>query len=92
MKIFFHDVEISFRMWKYGTDTIANSEFLLYSSLIEMLEFDDDVFAAGNFFTQFVFFSGFGGGVRIQKQEKENVTFRKLSVKVIAVEMCPQSN
>ena len=42
MKIFFHDVEISFRMWKYGTDTIANSEFLLYSSLIEMLEFDDD--------------------------------------------------
>ena len=43
-------------MWKYGTDTIANSEFLLYSSLIEMLEFDDDVFAAGNFFTQFVFF------------------------------------
>ena len=43
-------------MWKYGTDTIANSEFLLYSSLIEMLEFDDDVFAAGNFFSQFVFF------------------------------------
>ena len=39
-----------------------------------------------------LFFSGFGGGVRIQKQEKENVTFRKLSVKVIAVEMCPQSN
>ena len=35
------------RMWKYGTKTIANSEFLLYSSLIEMLEFDDDVFAAG---------------------------------------------
>ena len=79
-------------MWKYGTDTIANSEFLLYSSLIEMLEFDDDVFAAGNFFHPICFFSGFGGGVRIQKQEKENVTFRKLSVKVIAVEMCPQSN
>ena len=38
------------------------------------------------------FFSGFGGSVRMQKQEKENVTFRKLSVKVIAVEMCPQSN
>ena len=55
VKIFFHDVEIFFRMWKYGTDTIANSEFLLYSSLIEMLEFDDDVFAAGNFFTQFFF-------------------------------------
>ena len=35
-------------MWKYGTETIANSEFLLYSSLIEMLEFDDDVFAAGH--------------------------------------------
>ena len=80
-----------FRMWKYGTDTIANSEFLLYSSLIEMLEFDDDVFAAGNFSPK-IFFSGFGGGVRMQKQEKENVTFRKLSVKVIAVEMCPQSN
>lgn len=35
-------------MWKYGTETIAKSEFLLYSSLIEMLEFDDDVFAAGH--------------------------------------------
>ena len=43
-------------------------------------------------FSPNLFFSGFGGGVRIQKQEKENVTFRKLSVKVIAVEMCPQSN
>jgi G protein-coupled receptor 158 len=39
-------------MWKYGTDTIASSEFLLYSSLIEMLEFDDDVFAAGNCYDQ----------------------------------------
>ena len=40
------------RMWKYGTETIASSEFLLYSSLIEMLEFDDDVFAAGNCYDQ----------------------------------------
>ena len=37
------------RLWKYGNDTIGKSEFLLDSSLIEMLEFDDDIFAAGSF-------------------------------------------
>ena len=34
-------------MWKYGTDTISQSEFLLNSQLIETLEFDADIFAAG---------------------------------------------
>ena len=39
--------EIFLRMWKYGAETIGNSEFLLDSSLIQMLEFDNDIFASG---------------------------------------------
>lgn len=38
---------ILWRLWKYEADTIGKSEFLLDSSLIETLEFDNDVFAAG---------------------------------------------
>ena len=34
-------------MWKYARDTIENSEFLLHSSLIEMMEANEDIFAAG---------------------------------------------
>ena len=36
-----------FRLWKYEPETIGNSEFLLDSSLIDTLEFDNDIFAAG---------------------------------------------
>ena len=35
------------RLWKYEPETIGNSEFLLDSSLIDTLEFDNDIFAAG---------------------------------------------
>lgn len=36
------------RLWKYARSSIENSEFLLHSSLIEMMEANDDIFAAGN--------------------------------------------
>ena len=36
-----------FRLWKYEPETIGRSEFLLDSSLIDTLEFDNDIFAAG---------------------------------------------
>ena len=36
------------RMWKYDRDTMMQSEFLIHSSLISMLEFDEDIFAFGN--------------------------------------------
>ena len=35
------------RLWKYEAETIGKSEFLLDSMLIETLEFDNDIFAAG---------------------------------------------
>ena len=35
------------RLWKYQPDTIGKSEYLLDSMLYETLEFDDDIFAAG---------------------------------------------
>ena len=44
-----------FRLWKYEADTIGKSEFLLDSSLIETLEFDNDIFAAGKIFIFFSF-------------------------------------
>ena len=34
-------------MWKYGTEAISKSEYLLDSSLIGMLEHGSDIFAAG---------------------------------------------
>ena len=36
------------RMWKYDAKTMLQSEFLLHSSLISMLELDDDIFAFGS--------------------------------------------
>ena len=41
------------RLWKYEAETIGKSEFLLDSSLIETLEFDNDIFAAGKYFFYF---------------------------------------
>ena len=43
------------RLWKYEADTIGKSEFLLDSSLIETLEFDNDIFAAGKIFFELLF-------------------------------------
>ena len=34
-------------MWKYGSKAMESSEFLLHSALIEMMEYNDDIFAAG---------------------------------------------
>ena len=41
-------LESESRLWKYEPETIGKSEFLLDSSLIDTLEFDNDIFAAGN--------------------------------------------
>ena len=35
-------------MWKYGRSAMEGSEFLLDSALIEMMEYNEDIFAAGN--------------------------------------------
>ena len=35
-------------MWKYGRSAVEGSEFLLDSALIEMMEYNEDIFAAGN--------------------------------------------
>ena len=36
------------RMWKYAPEVIGQSEYLLHTYLVSMVEFDDDIFAAGN--------------------------------------------
>lgn len=41
------------RLWKYEAETIRKSEFLLDSLLYETLEFDNDIFAAGELFSYF---------------------------------------
>ena len=35
-------------MWKYAPEVIGKSEYLLHTSLFSMVEFNDDIFAAGN--------------------------------------------
>ena len=35
-------------MWKYGRSAVEGSEFLLDSALIEMMEYNEDIFAAGD--------------------------------------------
>lgn len=41
------------RLWKYAnTDTVI-SEYLLHASVFSMVEFDDDIFAAGNCYDQY---------------------------------------
>eukprot|EP00095_Tigriopus_kingsejongensis_P002452 snap_masked-scaffold380_size190731-processed-gene-0.14 protein:Tk02452 transcript:snap_masked-scaffold380_size190731-processed-gene-0.14-mRNA-1 annotation:"PREDICTED: uncharacterized protein LOC103506221" len=36
------------RMWKYAPEVIGHSEYLLHTSIISMVEFNEDIFAAGN--------------------------------------------
>ncbi|KAL0279140.1 UNVERIFIED_CONTAM: hypothetical protein PYX00_000754 [Menopon gallinae] len=36
------------RLWKYADPSVLSSEYLLHASVIGMVEFDDDIFAAGN--------------------------------------------
>ncbi len=35
-------------MWKYSSDVIGQSEYLLHTSILYMLEMNEDIFAAGN--------------------------------------------
>lgn len=36
------------RLWKYAPDVMLSSEYLLHASILSMVEFDEDIFAAGN--------------------------------------------
>lgn len=36
------------RLWKYAPDVMQSSEYLLHASVLSMVEFDEDIFAAGN--------------------------------------------
>ncbi|XP_050441601.1 probable G-protein coupled receptor CG31760 [Adelges cooleyi] len=40
------------RIWKYANPGVTASEYLLHASVISMVEFDDDIFAAGNCYDQ----------------------------------------
>ncbi|XP_026487071.2 metabotropic glycine receptor [Vanessa tameamea] len=41
------------RLWKYAGPTVMHNEYLLHASVFSMVEFDDDVFAAGNCYDQY---------------------------------------
>uniref|UniRef100_A0A6V7KVG3 Uncharacterized protein n=1 Tax=Bracon brevicornis TaxID=1563983 RepID=A0A6V7KVG3_9HYME len=36
------------RLWKYAPEVMMSSEYLLHASILSMVEFDEDIFAAGN--------------------------------------------
>lgn len=40
------------RMWKYVNQTVLHNEYLLHAMVMSMVEFDDDIFAAGNCYDQ----------------------------------------
>ena len=41
------------RLWKYADPEVMSSEYLLHASVFSMVEFDEDIFAAGNCYDQF---------------------------------------
>jgi hypothetical protein len=41
------------RLWKYADPAVMSSEYLLHASVFSMVEFDEDIFAAGNCYDQF---------------------------------------
>lgn len=41
------------RLWKYSDPNIVLSEYLLHASVFSMVEFDNDIFAAGNCYDQY---------------------------------------
>ena len=43
------------RLWKYADPEVLNSEYLLYASVVGMVEFDDDIFAAGNCYDEYMY-------------------------------------
>ncbi|CAA9994631.1 unnamed protein product, partial [Nesidiocoris tenuis] len=40
------------RMWKYAPKEVLTSEYLLHAMVFSMVEFDEDIFAAGNCYDQ----------------------------------------
>ncbi|KAL1114820.1 hypothetical protein AAG570_007644 [Ranatra chinensis] len=36
------------RLWKYAASEVLDSEYLLHAGVFSMVEFDEDIFAAGN--------------------------------------------
>lgn len=40
------------RLWKYSSRTVMESEYLLHAGVRAMVEFDSDIFAAGNCYDQ----------------------------------------
>ncbi|KAJ9587683.1 hypothetical protein L9F63_018883, partial [Diploptera punctata] len=41
------------RLWKYADPEVMQSEYLLHASVFSMVEFDEDIFAAGNCYDQY---------------------------------------
>lgn len=41
------------RLWKYADPNVVLSEYLLHASVFSMVEFDNDIFAAGNCYDQY---------------------------------------
>ncbi|KAJ3623379.1 hypothetical protein MTP99_019609 [Tenebrio molitor] len=41
------------RIWKYADPEVVMSEYLLHASVFSMVEFDNDIFAAGNCYDQY---------------------------------------
>jgi len=41
------------RLWKYADPEVMSSEYLLHALVFAMVEFDEDIFAAGNCYDQF---------------------------------------
>lgn len=41
------------RLWKYAGPVVMHNEYLLHASVFSMVEFDDDIFAAGNCYDQY---------------------------------------
>lgn len=41
------------RLWKYAGPDVMKSEYLLHAGVFSMVEFDDDIFAAGNCYDQY---------------------------------------
>lgn len=41
------------RLWKYADPDVVMSEYLLHASVFSMVEFDNDIFAAGNCYDQY---------------------------------------
>lgn len=41
------------RLWKYSDHGVVMSEYFLHASVFSMVEFDDDIFAAGNCYDQY---------------------------------------